>query len=183
MRLAVDPDLPLIAADAAQLERAFANLLENAVRHGGGRPVLGQARGWSVTRSRPRGRPGPGHPAERVAADLRAVPARRGRAAARGAPGSGWRSPRASSRPTAARSRSSRCPARARSFVVSLPARREPGRERAGAGPRLRRRAADPARAEGDPARGRLRGGRRRQRRGGARPAAVRPPATPRSST
>lgn len=40
VRLAVDRDLPLVEADAAQLERAFANLLENAVRHGGGRPVL-----------------------------------------------------------------------------------------------------------------------------------------------
>jgi two-component system sensor histidine kinase KdpD len=40
VRLAVDRELPLIDADAAQLERAFANLLENAVRHGGGRPVL-----------------------------------------------------------------------------------------------------------------------------------------------
>jgi K+-sensing histidine kinase KdpD len=44
VRLAVDRDLPLVAADAAQLERAFANLLENAVRHGGGRPVLVKSR-------------------------------------------------------------------------------------------------------------------------------------------
>jgi two-component system sensor histidine kinase KdpD len=42
--LAVDRDLPLVAADAAQLERAFANLLENAVRHGGGRPVMVKSR-------------------------------------------------------------------------------------------------------------------------------------------
>jgi two-component system sensor histidine kinase KdpD len=40
VRLAIDPELPLVDADAAQLERAFANLLENAVRHGGSRPVL-----------------------------------------------------------------------------------------------------------------------------------------------
>ena len=40
VRLAVDRELPLVDADAAQLERAFANLLENAVRHGGGKPVL-----------------------------------------------------------------------------------------------------------------------------------------------
>jgi two-component system sensor histidine kinase KdpD len=38
--LALERDLPMVEADAAQLERAFANLLENAVRHGGGRPVL-----------------------------------------------------------------------------------------------------------------------------------------------
>jgi two-component system sensor histidine kinase KdpD len=40
VRLTVDRDLPMVAADAAQLERAFANLLENAIRHGGGRPVM-----------------------------------------------------------------------------------------------------------------------------------------------
>ena len=44
VRLAVDRDLPLVAADAAQLERAFANLLENAIRHGGGKPVLVKSR-------------------------------------------------------------------------------------------------------------------------------------------
>ena len=44
VRLQVDRDLPLVEADAAQLERAFANLLENAVRHGGGRPVLVKSR-------------------------------------------------------------------------------------------------------------------------------------------
>jgi two-component system sensor histidine kinase KdpD len=44
VRLALDRDLPLVAADAAQLERAFANLLENGVRHGGGKPVLVKSR-------------------------------------------------------------------------------------------------------------------------------------------
>jgi two-component system sensor histidine kinase KdpD len=39
LRLAVDPDVPAIRADAAQLERAFANLLENAWRYSGGAPV------------------------------------------------------------------------------------------------------------------------------------------------
>lgn len=42
--VAIDPDLPLIRADAAQLERAFANLLENAARHGGEHPVAVRAR-------------------------------------------------------------------------------------------------------------------------------------------
>jgi two-component system sensor histidine kinase KdpD len=37
--LALDPDLPLVRADAAQLERAFANLLENGARYSGGHPV------------------------------------------------------------------------------------------------------------------------------------------------
>ncbi|HEX3608840.1 MAG TPA: ATP-binding protein [Solirubrobacterales bacterium] len=51
VRLAIDRDLPLVEADAAQLERAFANLLENAIRHGGGRPVMVKSRlvGGEVT--------------------------------------------------------------------------------------------------------------------------------------
>jgi K+-sensing histidine kinase KdpD len=44
VRLALDPRLPTVKADAAQLERAFANLLENAIRHGGGRPVTVRSR-------------------------------------------------------------------------------------------------------------------------------------------
>ncbi|HZV72737.1 MAG TPA: DUF4118 domain-containing protein [Conexibacter sp.] len=42
--VAIDPQMPLIRADAAQLERAFANLLENAARHGGDHPVSVRAR-------------------------------------------------------------------------------------------------------------------------------------------
>ncbi|HVY78363.1 MAG TPA: ATP-binding protein [Solirubrobacterales bacterium] len=44
IRLAVDAELPMVDADAAQLERAFANLLENAVRYGNGRPVSVRSR-------------------------------------------------------------------------------------------------------------------------------------------
>jgi two-component system sensor histidine kinase KdpD len=44
IRLSLDPELPMVEADAAQLERAFANLLENAVRYGDGRPVLVRSR-------------------------------------------------------------------------------------------------------------------------------------------
>lgn len=44
IRLSIDAGLPLVEADAAQLERAFANLLENAVRYGGGRPVQVRSR-------------------------------------------------------------------------------------------------------------------------------------------
>ena len=43
-KLAIDNDLPPVKADAAQLERAFANLLENAQRHSGGHPVSVRAR-------------------------------------------------------------------------------------------------------------------------------------------
>jgi len=39
VRVTVDPDVPPVRADAGHLERAFANLLENAVRYSGGLPV------------------------------------------------------------------------------------------------------------------------------------------------
>jgi two-component system sensor histidine kinase KdpD len=42
--LSIDPDLPLIRADSAQLERAFVNVLENARRHSAGHPVSVRAR-------------------------------------------------------------------------------------------------------------------------------------------
>jgi two-component system sensor histidine kinase KdpD len=43
-KLSIDRDLPLVMADAAQLERAFGNLLENAVRYSGEEPVSVRAR-------------------------------------------------------------------------------------------------------------------------------------------
>jgi two-component system sensor histidine kinase KdpD len=42
--LTIDRDLPLVRADATQLERAFVNVLENARRHSGGHPVSVRAR-------------------------------------------------------------------------------------------------------------------------------------------
>jgi two-component system sensor histidine kinase KdpD len=42
--LRLEPDLPAINADAAQLERAFANVLENTVRFAGEEPVSIRAR-------------------------------------------------------------------------------------------------------------------------------------------
>jgi two-component system, OmpR family, sensor histidine kinase KdpD len=39
VRIAVDSDVPAVLADAAQLERVFANLLENALRYSSGSPV------------------------------------------------------------------------------------------------------------------------------------------------
>jgi len=44
VRIATEPRLPPLYADAAQLERVFANLLDNGVRHGGGHPVQAQCR-------------------------------------------------------------------------------------------------------------------------------------------
>jgi len=42
--LSLDADLPPVRADSAQLERAFTNLLDNAIRHSGGHPVSVRAR-------------------------------------------------------------------------------------------------------------------------------------------
>jgi len=42
--LQLDRDLPPLRADAVQLERAFANLMENAIAHGGAQPVSVRAR-------------------------------------------------------------------------------------------------------------------------------------------
>ena len=39
-RVTLDKDTPLVRADAAQLERAFANVLENSLRYANGHPVL-----------------------------------------------------------------------------------------------------------------------------------------------
>ncbi|HEY0346274.1 MAG TPA: ATP-binding protein, partial [Solirubrobacteraceae bacterium] len=44
VRLSIDDPLPAVHADPAQLERAFANLVENAVRHSAGHPVQVRAR-------------------------------------------------------------------------------------------------------------------------------------------
>jgi two-component system, OmpR family, sensor histidine kinase KdpD len=44
VRLPVDSEAPAFDADPVQLERVFANLIENGVRHSGGRPVLVRSR-------------------------------------------------------------------------------------------------------------------------------------------
>jgi two-component system, OmpR family, sensor histidine kinase KdpD len=44
IRLAIEADLPAIDADAAQLERSFENLFDNAIRHSGGKPVQARSR-------------------------------------------------------------------------------------------------------------------------------------------
>jgi two-component system sensor histidine kinase KdpD len=44
VRLSIDDGLPLLEGDSSQLERAFANLIENAVRYSSGKPVSIRAR-------------------------------------------------------------------------------------------------------------------------------------------
>jgi K+-sensing histidine kinase KdpD len=44
IRLAIEADLPAVNADAAQLERSFENLFDNAIRHSGGKPVQARSR-------------------------------------------------------------------------------------------------------------------------------------------
>ncbi|HEX4035026.1 MAG TPA: ATP-binding protein [Solirubrobacteraceae bacterium] len=44
VQVSIDPDLPLLDGDPDQLERAFANLIENAVRYSAGKPVSVRAR-------------------------------------------------------------------------------------------------------------------------------------------
>jgi K+-sensing histidine kinase KdpD len=44
IRLGIDAEIPAVLADPVQLERAFANLFENGVRHGAGRQVLVRSR-------------------------------------------------------------------------------------------------------------------------------------------
>jgi two-component system sensor histidine kinase KdpD len=44
IRLTIDPGVPEVRADAAQLERSFANLLENARRYSQGQPISVHAR-------------------------------------------------------------------------------------------------------------------------------------------
>ncbi len=108
-------------ADPTQLERAFANLLENArpARRAASRSrsALAAVGPRLIVRVIDRGPGIPESERERIFEPFHRVTG----VARRRAPASGWRSPRASSRPTAARSRSSRCPARGRSFVVTLP--------------------------------------------------------------
>ena len=39
VQVSIEPDLPLLRLDAAQIERALVNVLDNAARHSAGRPV------------------------------------------------------------------------------------------------------------------------------------------------
>jgi two-component system sensor histidine kinase KdpD len=86
-RFSIDPGLPLVRADAVQLERAFANLLENAARYGSGLPVSVRARATGhrlMVRIVDRGPGIPRHEQDRIFA-----PFYRGEGASPGTSGSG----------------------------------------------------------------------------------------------
>lgn len=79
--VAIDRDLPLVRADAAQLERAFANLLENAARYGGDHPVAVRARAVGrrlLVRVVDRGPGIPGRELERIFEPFYRAPQRTG---------------------------------------------------------------------------------------------------------
>ncbi len=54
--LSIDRELPLVRVDPVQMERAFANVLENARRHSGGHPVSVRARAVRSLARAPAGR-------------------------------------------------------------------------------------------------------------------------------
>ena len=69
IKLSVDPEAPAVIADPVQLERAFANLFENGLRHGEGKPVLVRSRqtgGRLVVRIVDQGPGIPEHERERI---------------------------------------------------------------------------------------------------------------------
>ena len=120
-RLQLAPDMPLIKADASQLQRAFVNLLGNSARHSGGHPVQVRAMALHnriMVRVVDRG---PGiPPLSRSACSSPSIaPAPTARAPR--APAWGSRSCAASSRPTAGACGSSRCPNQGTTFALELP--------------------------------------------------------------
>ena len=87
IQIELDGELPLVRADASQLERVFSNLIENAAALLAGRSARADQRwsgSWKGHRSRRR--PGSGHPGLAAGFHLRALPERRHRP-------SGWRRP------------------------------------------------------------------------------------------
>ena len=168
VRLALDADLPALAPTRPSSSAPSPTCSRTPSSTASGEPVLVRSRQVGprlVVRVVDRG---PGIPEQRARADLRAVLPARGRSRARFRPRPGDRPRLHRGQRRRGRGRVAARPGQS-SFVVSFACPGE-GHERPAAHPRLRRRAADPAGAEGDPARRRLRGGHRRHRRGGSRP-------------
>jgi two-component system sensor histidine kinase KdpD len=128
VRLALEPDLPLVRADAVQMERALANLIDNAQRHGGGTPVTVQAR-----RARHHLRlrvtdQGPGIPAE--ALERIFEPFYRDEGSATGGSGLGLAIARGFVEANGGRLWAESLPGQGASFVIELPLRAAPRRPR-----------------------------------------------------
>ncbi len=165
----IDADLPLVRADGAQLERAFANLLENAARYSGAERVSVRARVVGGAARDPHRRSRSRHPARRARRGS-SRPSTAGPSGRDGHKGSGLGLTivKGFIEANGGRVWAESLPGQGTSFVVAFPLepqpRRQPPparlarRERPSAGARLRRRAAHRARAEDRHARGGVRG-------------------------
>lgn len=119
VRIAAEGELPLVDADAAQLERAFENLFDNAIRHGGGRPVQARCRVTGETVAVRVVDQGPGIPD----ADRERIfePFQRGSAGAKGGSGLGLAIVRGFVAANGGTVTVESMPGQGTSFVVSLP--------------------------------------------------------------
>ncbi len=131
VEVAIEPDLPLLEADAAQLERAVANLLDNAIRHGLGRPVGVRARRLGYRIRVEIADHGPGIPA----ADLEDIfePFVRGDRAAGAGSGLGLAIARGFVAASSGRLWAESPPGGGATFVIELPVRVAPRSARTGA--------------------------------------------------
>jgi two-component system sensor histidine kinase KdpD len=117
--VSIDPEMPLIRADAAQLERAIANIAENAVRHaaGGGVSVRVRSTGPRVlVRVSDRGEGIPGKELERIFEPFHRVSDRRGEGS-----GLGLAITRGFVEANGGRVRAQSEPGRGTTFTVDLP--------------------------------------------------------------
>ena len=121
VRVSLDPDLPFVRADAAQLERAIANLLDNAVRFSAGEQALVRARALRDRLAIRVVDRGPGVPQGELERIFEPFYQGARRELPTTAPDSAWRSSAAWSRSTAGGSGRSRCPGQGTTFVVELP--------------------------------------------------------------
>ena len=116
----LDPDLPLVRADAAQLERAFANVLENSSRFAGSEPVTirGRAAGkFIVLRISDHG---PGIPSEELERVFEAFHRSRGSGGSAGS-GLGLAIARGFLEANGGRIRAESLPGQGTSFVIQVP--------------------------------------------------------------